>query len=149
MVPEDSSPDSDAPGRPLSADEFNAAVTAVTNAFGDPTRREIYLLVRDTPAGVTASDVAARFDLHPNVARHHLEKLTSGGYLIVEVGRRDADVAARSAGRPSKRYCATELDDGAPQLGLLDALEGGTNFGHTDHARRLSRRGGNLHYRHR
>jgi predicted ArsR family transcriptional regulator len=98
-----------APERPLSADEFNAAVTAVTNAFGDPTRREIYLLVRDTPGGVTASDVAAHFDLHPNVARHHLEKLTSGGYLTVAIGTGD-ERAVRPAGRPSKRYRVSELD---------------------------------------
>jgi len=97
------------PERPLSADEFNAAVTAVTNAFGDPTRREIYLLVRDTAGGVTASDVAAHFELHPNVARHHLEKLTSGGYLTVAISRPD-DSAARPAGRPSKRYRVSELE---------------------------------------
>jgi predicted ArsR family transcriptional regulator len=97
--------------RPLTSDEFNAAVAAVTNAFGDPTRREIYLFVRDEgTAGVTAAAVAERFALHPNVARHHLEKLTSGGYLIVEIGRRDDAVVARTAGRPSKRYCVTELD---------------------------------------
>jgi len=97
--------------RPLTPDEFNAAVAAVTNAFGDPTRREIYLFVRDRALeGVTASEVAERFALHSNVARHHLEKLTSGGYLVVEVGRRDASAGARSAGRPSKRYCAIELD---------------------------------------
>ena len=73
------------PERPMSPDEFNAAVTAVTNAFGDPTRREIYLFVRDaSPAtGVTAAEVAEHFELHPNVARHHLEKLTGGGYLTV------------------------------------------------------------------
>jgi len=98
------------PERPLSADEFNAAVTAVTNAFGDPTRREIYLLVRDAPDGVTASEVAQRFELHPNVARHHLEKLTGGGYLTVAISRPDGDTATRPAGRPSKRYSASEID---------------------------------------
>lgn len=92
---------------PLDADEFSAAVTAVTSAFGDPTRRDIYLLIRDTPAGVTASEVADHFDLHPNVARHHLEKLAAGGYLVVAVGRTDG---ARAAGRPSKRYRVSELD---------------------------------------
>ncbi|HEY5245856.1 MAG TPA: helix-turn-helix domain-containing protein, partial [Acidimicrobiales bacterium] len=50
---------------------FAAAVAAVTSAFGDPTRREIFLDVRSRPAS-TASEVAARFSLHPNVARHHL-----------------------------------------------------------------------------
>lgn len=92
----------------LSADEFNAAVTAVTSAFGDPTRREIYLFVRDRPDGVTTAEVADHFELHPNVARHHLEKLTGGGYLTVAIGQTDG--SARPAGRPSKRYRATEVD---------------------------------------
>jgi predicted ArsR family transcriptional regulator len=96
----------------LSPDEFNAAVTAVTNAFGDPTRREIYLYVRaaEAGAGITASDVAQHFELHPNVARHHLEKLTSGGYLTAAIARADETTGSRPAGRPSKRYQATELD---------------------------------------
>jgi len=96
------------PDRTLSADEFNAAVSAVTNAFGDPTRREIYLFIRDTEDGGTAAEVAERFELHPNVARHHLEKLTSGGYLTVAIARTEG--GARPAGRPSKRYRAAELD---------------------------------------
>jgi len=93
---------------PMSADDFTAAVAAVTNAFGDPTRREIYLLVRSTPDGVTASEVAKRFALHPNVARHHLEKLTGGGYLTVAIAKAEGGV--RPAGRPSKRYRASDLD---------------------------------------
>src|SRR3954454_18083052 len=72
----------------LTADEFTSVVSAVTNAFGDPTRREIYLFARASEgAGVTAGAVAEQLDLHPNVARHHLEKLTGGGYLMVEVGK--------------------------------------------------------------
>jgi predicted ArsR family transcriptional regulator len=92
----------------LSADEFNAAVTAVTSAFGDPTRREIYLFVRDRDGGVTTAEVAERFELHPNVARHHLEKLTGGGYVTVAIGQNDG--GARPAGRPSKRYRAADVD---------------------------------------
>jgi predicted ArsR family transcriptional regulator len=90
----------------LSRDEFAAAVTAVTSAFGDPTRRDIYLWIRDHAgeAGVRAAEVAEHFELHPNVARHHLEKLTAGGYLNVDLERHE------SAGRPSKRYRATALD---------------------------------------
>ncbi len=90
---------------------FSAAVTAVTAAFGDPTRREIYLFVRANP-GVTASEVAARFSLHPNVARHHLERLATGGYLEVTMER----PAGRGAGRPSKRFRAVGND---PTLDLL------------------------------
>ena len=91
--------------------QFAAAVTAVTSAFGDPTRREIYLFVRSTP-GATASEVAARFSLHPNVARHHLERLAAGGYLEVTRVRS----VGQGAGRPSKRFRAIGPD---PTLDLL------------------------------
>ena len=101
--------------RSLSAAEFTAAVAAVTNAFGDPTRRDIYLAVREAPDGVTASEIATRFAVHSNVARHHLEKLTTGGYLTVAFGGTDTGTS-RPAGRPSKRYQATEIDGGALAL---------------------------------
>ncbi len=79
---------------------FSAAVAAITSAFGDATRRGIYLFAKDTD-GVTASEVARHFDLHPNVARHHLDKLAAGGYLQVFLNHETAAV-----GRPSKRYRA-------------------------------------------
>ena len=84
--------------------EFSAAVAAVTNAFGDPTRRDIYLFARDSGQGVTASGVAERFALHANVARHHLDKLAAGGYLEVHIDRPEGG----GAGRPSKRYRASD-----------------------------------------
>jgi predicted ArsR family transcriptional regulator len=85
----------------LSATEFASAVTAITSAFGDPTRRDIYLWLRDRAEGATASEVAEAFELHANVARHHLDKLTGGGYVEVTVARPDG---SKRAGRPSKRY---------------------------------------------
>ena len=97
--------DTASPSPALSPTEFSSTVTAITSAFGDPTRREIYLFARGETTGVTASEVATRFDLHPNVARHHLDKLTAGGYLEVAVAR------AGGAGRPSKRYAATAKGD--------------------------------------
>lgn len=98
-------------GSGLNPTEFSSAVTAISAAFGDPTRRSIYLYVREHPEGVTASAVAERFELHANVARHHLDKLAAGGYLSVEVGG-----GVRSgAGRPSKRYLATSDHD---ELGI-------------------------------
>jgi len=83
---------------------FTATVSAITDAFGDPSRRRIYLYVRDHGAddGVTAAAVANEVGVHPNVARHHLDKLAAGGYLEVRSGR----VAGGGAGRPSKRYHA-------------------------------------------
>ncbi len=94
------------PAPTLSATEFASAVTAITSAFGDPTRREIYLFAHEHEAdgGVTAAEVAERFELHPNVARHHLDKLAGGGYLEVAVARDRQS----GAGRPSKRYRPTD-----------------------------------------
>jgi predicted ArsR family transcriptional regulator len=87
---------------PASTSEFSAAVSAITNAFGDPTRRAIYLFAHESGAGgVTAAQVAEKFGLHPNVARHHLDKLAAGGYLEVAMGK-----PGSGAGRPSKRYQA-------------------------------------------
>ncbi len=88
--------------QPLSPGEFSAAVSAITNAFGDPTRRAIYLFAHESESGVTATQVAEHFGLHPNVARHHLDKLSAGGYLEVAVER----AAGSGACRPSKRYRA-------------------------------------------
>lgn len=84
----------------LSPTDFASAVTAITSAFGDPTRRQIYLYVHEHADGVTTAAVADTFDLHPNVARHHLDKLVAGGYVEVAVARGEG----RGAGRPSKRY---------------------------------------------
>lgn len=85
---------------------FTATVSAITDAFGDPTRRSIYLFAKENSAGehggVTASVVAGEVGVHANVARHHLDKLAAGGYLEVLSGR----VAGAGAGRPSKRYVA-------------------------------------------
>ncbi len=95
------------PARGLSQTEFANLVNAVTSAFGDPTRRDLYLHVHAVPDGCTAGEVADAMGLHANVARHHLDKLVNGGYL--EVTHR----AAAKVGRPAKVYRAT-----APELHL-------------------------------
>jgi predicted ArsR family transcriptional regulator len=79
---------------------FTSTVSAITDAFGDPTRRGIYLMARDREQGVTAAQVAEQFGVHPNVARHHLDKLSAGGYLEVVIERAEG----AGAGRPSKHY---------------------------------------------
>lgn len=90
-------------GGHLPGPQFSAIVAAVTSAFGDPTRRRVYLHVRESAGGVTASEVAHHFGLHPNVARHHLDKLAAGGYLEVFSARSKGG----GAGRPSKLYRAS------------------------------------------
>ena len=44
--------------------------------------------------------MAEHFSLHPNVARHHLDKLAAGGYVEVAIERPEGG----GAGRPSKHY---------------------------------------------
>ena len=84
---------------------FTSTVSAITDAFGDPTRRSVYLFAREHSGpdsdGVTAAMVAAEVGVHANVARHHLDKLAAGGYLEVATAR-----SPGRAGRPSKRYVA-------------------------------------------
>ena len=89
----------------LSPGSFTATVSAITSAFGDPTRRAVYLYVRENSVdgnnrGVTAVQVAEKFALHPNVARHHLDKLAAGGYVEAAVEKPHGG----GAGRPSKHY---------------------------------------------
>lgn len=88
--------------RALNPTEFASLVNAITSAFGDPTRRNIYLLVREHADGLTAAEVADATGLHANVARHHLEKLTGGSYVTV------SQRASSGAGRPAKVYRAVE-----------------------------------------
>ena len=93
---------------------FTAAVSAITDAFGDPTRRRVYLFVRDhgpAGSGVTAAAVAAEVGVHPNVARHHLDKLAAGGYVEVVARGGPPGDGERRAGRPSKRYVAVAHAD--------------------------------------
>ena len=87
---------------PLNPVEFASSITAITSAFGDATRRDVFLHVHQSVEGATAAEVAEVFDLHANVARHHLDKLAAGGYLEVQLSR-----SGTGAGRPSKRYRAT------------------------------------------
>ena len=109
--------------RELSPTEFASTVTAITSAFGDPTRRDIFLFAHASDDGVTAAETAKHFDLHANVARHHLDKLASGGYLVVETAKPSGGV-----GRPSKRYTTTDdqvhLEVDVRQDDILVALLG-------------------------
>lgn len=90
---------------------FASIVAAVAGAFGDPTRREIFLFVRSHPASSTA-EVASAFSLHPNVARHHLSRLVAGGYLSVTMSR-----DGQAVGRPAQRFSPADDD---PVGGLVD-----------------------------
>lgn len=84
-------------------------IADLTSALGDPTRRAIYVAVRESPEPLTTSRVAELFDIHPNVARHHLDKLAADGWLVVSQ-RRSSGKAGPGAGRPAKTYEASKRE---------------------------------------
>lgn len=73
-------------------------------ALGDPTRRGIYMALRQSVEPLTSSQIAELFSIHPNVARHHLDKLSGEGYVRISRDRRRAGIGA---GRPAKAYEVT------------------------------------------
>lgn len=75
----------------------------VARALGSETRAAIFTRLRETGDAHTVRDVAAAFDLHPNVARTHLQTLAEAG--LVTVGRRKHP----GGGRPARVY--TVADD--------------------------------------
>ena len=85
------------------------ALTDITGTLGDSTRRGIYLHVLGAEQAVTASELAEAFDIHPNVARHHLDRLVGQGYLAVAHQRRSKG-SGPGAGRPAKCYRATDKE---------------------------------------
>lgn len=75
---------------------------SVARALGSDTRAAIFSTLKETGEPQTVRDVAASFDLHPNVARTHLQTLAEAG--LVTVGRRKHP----GGGRPARVYTAAE-----------------------------------------
>ncbi len=88
----------------MDTETLERRISDLTSALGDPTRRAIYIAIRESPEPVTTSQVAKLFSIHPNVARHHLDLLIEDEYLAIgEQARRDGP----GAGRPAKTYEST------------------------------------------
>ena len=83
---------------------FDEQIETITGALGDTTRRGIYVMIREAHQPVTASQIAANFQIHPNVARHHLDRLANDGFIRVSARQSEHT----TAGRPAKRYEVTE-----------------------------------------
>ena len=105
---------------PTSEGDFSAAVEALSASFGDPSRRQLYLFLRAHPHSSVA-ELAQAVDLHPNVVRHHLDRLVAAGHVNIE-----APVRTAGAGRPAKRYSAVgdelTMEIGSRRDDLLVAL---------------------------
>ena len=89
--------------------QLERSLSDLTSTLGDPTRRSIYLTVRASADPVTAAQVAAEFNIHANVARHHLDRLTDEGYLEV-AHKRSTGKNGSGAGRPAKCYTPTDKE---------------------------------------
>lgn len=88
----------------MHSETFDQQIETITGALGDTTRRGIYVMLREAREPVTANQIAVVFDIHPNVARHHLDRLLSDEYIRIS----DQPVSTPTAGRPAKRYEVTE-----------------------------------------
>ena len=82
--------------------QFDQQVSDLAAALGDATRRGIYVTVRESPEPVIVSKIAELFDIHANVARHHLDHLVADGYLRVS-RKRPEGRSGPGAGRPAER----------------------------------------------
>lgn len=80
---------------------LDRSISGLAAALGDPTRRGIYLALRQSAEPMTSSRIAELFSIHPNVARHHLDKLADEGFV------RSTRTAGLGAGRPAKGYEVT------------------------------------------
>ena len=85
---------------------LDRSIGQLVAALGDPTRRGIYLAVRQSAEPVTSGRIAELFAIHPNVARHHLDKLAEEGYVRITHQRTNGR-SGPGAGRPAKCYEAT------------------------------------------
>ena len=86
------------PSRPT---EFSSAVTAITSAFGDPTRREIYLFAHERADG---RDRGARWP-SASTSTPTWPATTSTSSPPAATSRSPSTARGRGgAGRPSKRY---------------------------------------------
>lgn len=75
------------------------AVLDLTAALADPTRYGIYqAIVEAAGEALTVVQVAGRFNLHPNVARMHLQKLVDVGLVRADTRK------SKGGGRPARIY---------------------------------------------
>jgi predicted ArsR family transcriptional regulator len=91
----------------MDTNTLDSRISDLTSSLGDPTRRAIYIAIRESAEPITTSKVAELFDIHPNVARHHLDRLADDGYLKVSQVRRGG---GPGAGRPAKTYESTNME---------------------------------------
>jgi len=90
----------------------DSSATRTAKVLSLPTRSEILtLLLRSGPK--TVKEIADEFDIHPNVARAHLDLMVEAGFLATETRR-------RTKGRPAKVYFTWEGELGGLEEAGVD-----------------------------
>jgi predicted ArsR family transcriptional regulator/TusA-related sulfurtransferase len=92
-----------------------AADVSTRRALRSTTRASIYEHLRRVGEGQTVRDIATVFDLHPNVARTHLETLADAGLVVVSSRKHPG------GGRPAKVYLA-RAEVGADEIRVDPAV---------------------------
>jgi len=82
---------------------------ADAQVLADERRRAVYLYVSKAHGAITVNEVAERFHIHRNAAKHHLDRLLEAGLLQAEFKRVNGRKGP-GAGRPSKLYTATDVE---------------------------------------
>jgi predicted ArsR family transcriptional regulator len=83
----------------------DSSATRTAKVLSLPKRADILSLLL-TSGPRTVKEIASEFDIHPNVARAHLDLMVEAGFLWTETRRREK-------GRPAKVYFTWEGEAGA------------------------------------
>ncbi|MEA2498377.1 MAG: hypothetical protein QOH26_782 [Actinomycetota bacterium] len=92
----------------------DSSATRTAKVLSLPKRADILSLLL-TSGPKTVKEIADEFDIHPNVARAHLELMVEAGFLWTETRRRDK-------GRPAKVYFTWEGEAGALSEAGVESL---------------------------
>ncbi|HEX2296093.1 MAG TPA: helix-turn-helix domain-containing protein [Actinomycetota bacterium] len=106
------------------------SATKTAKVLSLPTRAAILSLLLRSGAK-TVKEIADAFQIHPNVARAHLDLMVEAGFLATETRR-------RTKGRPAKVYFTWEGEAGALSEAGVDVPDPGEGAGsHADTAGEL------------
>jgi len=99
------------------------SATKTAKVLSLPTRAAILSLLLRSGAK-TVKEIADAFQIHPNVARAHLDLMVEAGFLATETRR-------RTKGRPAKVYFTWEGEAGALAEAGVDVPDHATTEGDT------------------
>jgi len=87
-----------------------AASWDVAHVLAEPTRRQIYAVVRRARRPLTRDEVAHDTGVNRRLTAFHLDRLAGAGLLDTDYARPEGRSGGPGAGRPAKRYVATEVE---------------------------------------